>query len=518
MYKIRDFTPLEGVHYKYEYLQMFRDIADNKIDEMNAIRYLVTNDLWFILYFVLEIPGCERPFVVNQCRVVEEGPQDYTLDIWSREHYKSSIITIAETIQYALKYPEHSNAIGSYVKSRSEDFLAAIKETFESKEILKKNFSEILYENPKRDASRWSIEKGIVFKRKTNRPEPTIGAYGLIEGMPTGVHFERWVYDDIITQDICENTDTMEKVKTRFDASKSLGKEGGRHRIVGTYYHYNDPLVYIRDKIAVGKVRKKQYTLRLIPATDNGEISGKPVLFSQEYWDSLKNLKTLYTQYLLDPSPREVKILKKEWLKLVKVGEIPERLFKFFLIDPSGKKGTGDPWAFLVVGVAPREDKKASNLYLLDAVIKKMRREEAIKVAADMYCNHGNILKICVESWGQTTTEVHLKEELSERGYDYVSEETGEIVLFKPSGRAKVERIGELACPLQNQRIFIVDTVTDEYRQMIYNEIDGYPHSNDDHAIDALSYFYTDLLPYYPFPKPRADVEIVEEIPMGAFF
>ena len=109
-------------------------------------------------------------------------------------------------------------------------------------------FSDVLYNNPEREAPIWSIEKGIVVKRKTSRPEPTVGAYGLLEGMPTSVHFDRRIYDDIITHDICENYETMEKVKVKFDMSQSLGKEGGVHRVVGTYYAYDDPLFMFKTK------------------------------------------------------------------------------------------------------------------------------------------------------------------------------------------------------------------------------------------------------------------------------
>ncbi|PIW33319.1 MAG: hypothetical protein COW28_04135, partial [bacterium (Candidatus Ratteibacteria) CG15_BIG_FIL_POST_REV_8_21_14_020_41_12] len=64
-----------------------------------------------------------------------------------------------------------------------------------------KAFPDVVWRNPKRDAPLWSLDEGLVFKRKTNRKEPTISAWGLTEGMPTGLHFERRVYDDIVTED-----------------------------------------------------------------------------------------------------------------------------------------------------------------------------------------------------------------------------------------------------------------------------------------------------------------------------
>ena len=94
--------------YKYDYRKVANMIATKEIDEINTLRDLILNDLFFIVFFVLKIPIANCPFVVKACREVEDGPKDFTLDVWAREHFKSTIITIAETIQYTLKNPDEA--------------------------------------------------------------------------------------------------------------------------------------------------------------------------------------------------------------------------------------------------------------------------------------------------------------------------------------------------------------------------------------------------------------------------
>ena len=348
--EIVKFEPLPNVKYAHDYISMFEKIASGELQEIPTLRYLIRNDLWFILHFVLKIPKVNHPYVIYACWEVETGDADKTLDIWSREHFKSSIITIAETIQYILRDSEKCTAIFCYVRDRAEKFLFSIKETLTNNDILLKCFPDVLYNNPEREAPIWSIEKGIVVKRKTSRPEPTVGAYGLLEGMPTSVHFDRRIYDDIITHDICENYETMEKVKVKFDMSQSLGKEGGVHRVVGTYYAYDDPLVYVQNKKHVYDNNKPIYKLRFKPVTEDGTPNGKPVYVGQEYLDYLKTLKTFNSQYLLNPSPTETKKLNKDCLKIVKPQDMPERLFKFLLVDPSGKREPATQWQYYLLG------------------------------------------------------------------------------------------------------------------------------------------------------------------------
>lgn len=511
------FDKLPNVPYKRDYMAIAKDIIEKKLDERTAYRTMVLDDLFFVLYFIVKpfSPGNEltvnHPWVVNMVREVEAGPKDYTLDVYAREHFKSSVINISETIQYILKNPEHSIGIFSYARPVAKKFLMSIKGIFQSSELLRICFPDIVFRDCEKDSPLWALDDGLVLRRKSNRKEPSISAWGLVEGMPTGLHFDHRIYDDIVTEDIADSIDTMEKVKEKFDSSQNLGTAEGTHRVIGTFYHHEDPLVYIKDKKDV-ETGQKKYLLRLKPATDNGLATGKPVLLSQKRLNDLKITRTFNQQQLCDPTPQGSRKLDSSMLIETPPEFIPQNLYKFMVIDPAGdsKDNKGDSWAIMVIGVNPKPDEiGASDIYITDALIAPMPTTEAIEEAARMYLRGGMILRVGIEKVGQSTMEIHLTDILARKGRK-ISEHNKTLILLRPAGRNKVDRIeAALSWPLSNGKIHISTEVSRQYIKRIRDEMDKFPYWRDD-ALDALAYFYLDVIRDYRF---SSRYEETEEIP-----
>src|SRR5690606_16861901 len=107
---------------------------------------------------------------------------DGFLDLWAREHYKSTIITFGLTVQDILRShgadledpPELTIGIFSHTRPIAKSFLRQIKQEFEGNSKLKALFPDVLYANPHRDSPKWSEDDGIVVKRKSNRREATV--------------------------------------------------------------------------------------------------------------------------------------------------------------------------------------------------------------------------------------------------------------------------------------------------------------------------------------------------------
>jgi hypothetical protein len=72
---------------------------------------------------------------------------------------------------------------------------------FEVNERLKALYSDVLWANPEKEAPRWSLDGGLVVKRRSNPKEQTFEAHGLVKGMPTGSHFKLRIYDDVVTKE-----------------------------------------------------------------------------------------------------------------------------------------------------------------------------------------------------------------------------------------------------------------------------------------------------------------------------
>lgn len=123
-----------------------------------------------------------HPWLLDRCKEVQNEP-DGCLDLWARAHYKSSIITLGLTIQDILashgddplpKWNGCEITVGilSVTRPLAKQFLAQIKREFESNDVLRGYFPDIIWENPNRDAPSWSLDSGIILKRKSNPKEP----------------------------------------------------------------------------------------------------------------------------------------------------------------------------------------------------------------------------------------------------------------------------------------------------------------------------------------------------------
>lgn len=496
-----DFTKQPGAAYAHDYYRIVDDIERGVLREADAYGNLVLEDLWFIVYFVMKVPGANHPFVVKACRDVENGPDSHTLDIWARGHYKSTIRT-ARLIQRILTNPEIRVLILSYKKEAAIAFLRQVKLLFEKSEFLKYLFNDVLYQDPIREADKWSEEAGLYVRRQSSAKEPTLFAAGLIDSMPTGGHYTDIEYDDIMVLEMAESPHMIEKVKERFAMSLNLRSEGTRVSIWGTPYDNGDVIMHIKD--LRGPDGQPIYTTRMKPATVGGEPNGAAVFKSEKELAELRtNPRVFYSQQLLNPTPPGTQKLNASFIRTVQPKEIPQKLVKLMAIDPAGvnKNRPGDSWAMLVVGVRPFiDDLGASDFYILDAIVEPMEHDQAIKTAVNMYTRNGRIMKLGVEKVAMSTTEIHLSKALRARGRVVTIENEG-LVLLRPAGRDKQYRIeSNLSWPLNNGKIHISAGIPAAYRERLRLEMEKFPFYAHDDALDALSYI-VDMTKDYRFGR-----------------
>ena len=506
------------IEYKFNYVRVAQMIASGAWPELETYRKLIGSDLFFITLFIVKPfsddatrAKANHPFVVQACREVEEGPKDFTLDLWARYHFKTTVVTIAETIQFQLLNPECTTGIFSHKSPIAKDFLFSIREIFQNEAILAATFPDVVWENCKRESNLWSLDEGICLKRKTNRKEASISGHGLLEGSPTGLHFERRVYDDISTNDIVGSFDTIQKVNHSFDISQNLKTlTGSHHRIVGTFFSHNDPLVYIRDKKNLQGDSK--YYVRFKPATHDGTATGKPVLMTQEALDELKGDSSFNCQQLLDPTPSSEQRLNPDFLQKVEPSSIPKNVYLFLLVDQAGDASSNlgrntDAWAAAVFAVELVVDEIGqSKIFIKDLWIELCSESEGIERITRMYISGGIIRCIGVEKVSQTTTHIHIAAALKARGrhVEFTDDRHSTGVLLRPAGRNKKKFIeSALAWPLNNSKWFFSSEVPSRYIDRLKQEMTNFPLWHDD-ALNICAYLY-DILRDYHFPKIDKD-------------
>lgn len=511
-----EWTPTPGVQYRHNYYKVLSEARNppagvDKAEHQRAVLgHYIKHDLHFFTTFVMRIPPeiSNHRFWVHSCWDVDTGPDSHTLDLWSREHGKSSIITIAKTIQDLLKDPEQRIGIFSYSKPAAVRFIRNIKWILEDNRLLKFCFPHVLYENPASEAQQWSDVEGIVVKRKGYARETSVSGHGLLEGMPVGSHFTVRVYDDVEVPDFVGSPEVMDKLCESFDLSKNLGTLSGWERVIGTTYHHNALLTRLRERATEDGTLI--YKTRVKAATLDGTFNGPSVFLPEKRLVELRtNRKLFYAQQLLDPTPLGEETLNPALLEEINPGLIPPNIYKFMVIDPAGHRESdsrqGDSWGILVVGVEPcLSELGLSNLYIIDACIEPMQEAEALDVICKMYLRNGRIMRVGVEKTGLNAIEIHVANALRTKGR-VISIENGTLVSLRPGGRNKKERILQsLQWPLNNSKIKISSAVPRSVVERLRMEMQRLGFWHED-GIDALSYVY-DLLRGYRFgSRPIVD-------------
>lgn len=419
-----------------------------------AMRDLALRDLYFLLTVVLGRQDMRHDWLYARCLEVQDQP-DGMLDLWARDHRKSSIITFGKTIQDVLANPEETVGIFSHTKTSARGFLVQIKNEFENNKLLHQLFPDVIYANPQKEAPLWTQE-AITLKRKSNPKEATIEAWGLIEGQPIGRHYTLMIYDDVITDEECSNPEMIQKATDAWAMSTNLVSSGRcRVRYIGTRYHLYDTW---------GEIIKREAAIpRIHPATDTGKADGVPVFLTQAALDEKKKQGPYIfsCQQLLNPIADEDQTFRKEWKRFWH----PEkdgwsRMNRYIIVDPAGskKRKKNDYTSIFVLGLHVD-----NNYYVIDMVRDRLNLTER---TAKVFELHKTYLPLATgyEEYGMQADIEHIK---------YVQEKDHYRFDITPLGGnqlSKNDRIKQLVPVFQQGRMYLPFSLN-------YTDMQGKAHS-----------------------------------------
>lgn len=394
--------------------------------------YLGCVDRYFLFTHILGRHDGFHPWLFDRCREVELDP-DYRLDLWAREHYKSSLITFAGSVQEILNDPEITIGVFSHSKGIATKFVSQIKREFEANPHLRQLYADVCWIKPQSEAPSWSSDSFTV-RRRGNPKEATVESHGLVEGQPTSRHFELRIYDDVVTRESVTTSEQIRKTTEAWELSDNLGSGEGRFWMPGTRYHFGDTYGDILDRGIV--------TPRIYPATDNGRMDGDPVFLSPEEWEKKKRTQrsTVAAQMLQNPLSGKERTFLPQWFKPWFVR--PATMNVYILGDPSrGRTSTSDRTALAVIGLDA-----SGNKYLLDGFCHRMtlsQRWDALKHLHKKWSAVPGvgIVKVGYERFGQQSDDEYFAERMRSERYVFAIHELAWPREGSASKQHRVERL-----------------------------------------------------------------------------
>jgi predicted phage terminase large subunit-like protein len=472
-------------------------------------RALVLQDLFYLLVRVCGRKDMLHDWIYARCREVEAEP-DGCIDLWSREHYKSTIVTFGLTMQKILKNPNVTIGIFSHTRPIAKKFLRQIKQEFESNTVLHELFPDILWGFDTKQSPKWSEDDGIIVKRKSNPKEATVEAWGLVDGQPTGAHFDELLYDDIVVRESVTTPEMIEKTMTALETSYNLGAVEGVRRFAGTRWHFNDAYATL--------LKRGTAKLRFHPGREGGVEEGKSVFWPDRIHVQKRRDMGPYTyaaQILLNPKADAMQGFKREWIRHYKGVLRADGMTKYILVDAaSSRKKGSDYTSMMVVGLG--QDK---NYYIIDMIRDRLNLTQR---ADRLFAWHRKYhpMQVRYERYGMMADIEHIENRQNTEVYHFP--------ILEVAGRTgKVDRIRRLLPLYEQSRIWMPESlhvtdweknVRDLVQDYIEDEYVAFPNGTHDDMMDCLARIAEPDLPL-AWPKQEGsdmDFEKSEALGMAA--
>ena len=510
--------------------------------EWQKYRDRALTDLFFFNYAILgfadlfpleeETHLLSHRFMDRKTGVPDLDTAPFQLVMWPRECGKSSCGTVGSATQEACRNPDVSILIANEKQETAQDFIASIKWNFESNELLRHLFPEII--PPDFNKTTWAATRATI-NRTRGRPEATFDCTG-VGGSKIGKHFDRIICDDLVAQKAMENARSgdwsiMYQTNRWINQLPPLLSQSARPfpwiRFIGTNWYSGDSYQHIEETLAYGQ-KPKRYRIAVQTSTGkrvsreayrvgdlavlriSGIEDGKPVfpkIWPQDRMDKLRQTDPEFfsCNILNNPTAADVRTFQDEWLRywtaVDTAGTITykledgtnhfvhvNRLHRLIAVDPAFSSGEeGARTAIIVLGT----DMETGTHLVLEAIAQRSDPKDSIADIINTVQRWG-VSRAYVELAGQQLAYIQwLEKEAQARGVPLIVEQ------LKPGGRNKDLRIEGLVVPFKFGHLYLGSgqsvLIDDEYRR--YR-----PGARQRDLLDALAYAL-DVA-----PKPRSQV------------
>jgi predicted phage terminase large subunit-like protein len=218
--------------------------------EKAALQYLVQNDLYALARRVLyrdSATPMSAGFHGALCSWRAQSPYKRNLYLLSRDHLKTSLLTIAANVQRIINNQQIRILLASDKAGSAEGQLAELKGHL-ANPLLYWLFPDVLFADPYKEAITWS-QSAISVKRKRETKEATVETIG-VEGASTGKHYDHGSFDDLVDEQNSKTRDLLESTIRWYMMAQSLFEPEATQDIVGTPWEFGD----LYDWMIAGKM------------------------------------------------------------------------------------------------------------------------------------------------------------------------------------------------------------------------------------------------------------------------
>ena len=494
------------------------------MEQMRAMREWGKRDLYFLVRYIMDTRQWPHPenknlnlfenqWILNRCRDIQYDSHE-VLNIWSRYHCKSTLMTFAFTIFNLIQNPNETIGIFSVTKGIADEFVGQIKTELETNELLIALYPDRFYQNPDKDSPRWTIDRGFITKRTIESlKDASVRGFGLVGSNFTGHRLSITIWDDAVNEQNVTSSDMVMKTDKAWELSLNVGFPGTRRYAIGTFYAAGD---------TYHTMANRGFRLRMHPCyridRENSRFekgTGLPidvkyhkdesVLYSKKHIDS-EEVKmgptTFAIQMLCNPNAGDIAGFRYEW-------------FRTYDNDPADIRSDGN--AIILVDPANDKKKDASftamwvvllsddgNYKILDAVIDRLNLAERTNTLFDLV-HLWNPLEVRYERYSFQADIDHIKHVMNERNHFFLIHEV-------KGSLKKNDRIARLIPLFRAAKIYFP-------KSMLRERVDGeevdltrwfrdreflqFPNALQKDGLDALSRLCENDLPL-PWPRLRS--------------
>lgn len=319
-----------------EALQQFKGGIDRYTSDGQFVDYEPYCSLW-------ELEGCRK-----------------TLILFPRGHLKSTIATIAHTIQWLINYPDVRIIISTATGDQAKKFLTEIKAHFQFNEAFRYFFPEFCPEA--RKASEFGSQEQLTVPcRRKKRKEPSVFTC-TVGAVVSSVHVEVLKNDDLVDKENVRTKDQILNVNAHFSMlwplvetshlppdKRPIGGDLGWMDVTGTRYDFSD--LYGRIIKGEQEAKDKSWKIVVRAAIYDDDKGVKKALWPNRLplavLEAMRNdptvgSATFNSQYLQNPiadGQGLCAVNEIVWVPRHEIQNLKPRLREFVTIDLGGLDG-----------------------------------------------------------------------------------------------------------------------------------------------------------------------------------